>query len=83
MIRILQINLAGKGATQGLALQKAQEGIYDRPDYYQRILQIGHNTNEANGWYCDKDSKAAIINCGNAQIDEIGNPESGFTWITI
>lgn len=82
MIKVLQINLAGKSVAQDMALQRAREEKIDliiASEYYK----YGHYTNEANGWYCDKDSRAAIVNCHDAQIEEIGKPESGFTWITI
>lgn len=84
MIRFLQINLTGKSAAQNLALQRAREQEIDviiASEYYK--YGHGHNTNEANGWYCDKSSRAAIVNCNDARIEEIGKSEHGFTWITI
>lgn len=82
MIRFLQINLAGNSAAQDLALQRARERKIDviiASEYYK----YGQNTNEANGWYCDKSFRAAIVNCNDARIEEIGKPENGFTWISI
>jgi len=81
MIRFLQINLIGKSAAQDLTLQRAREQTTDvliESEYYK----YGNSTNEANGWYCDKSSRAAIVNCSDVQIDEIGKAENGFTWIT-
>ncbi|KAL4112825.1 hypothetical protein QTP88_016549 [Uroleucon formosanum] len=47
-----------------------------------KYYRYGQNTNEANGWYCDKSSRAAIVNCGDVGIEEIGKAEHGFMWIT-
>jgi len=82
MIKFLQINLSGKSAAQDLALQRAREqeiNVIIASEYYSH----GPNTNEANGWSCDKTSRAAIVDCDFAQIKEIGTAENGFTWITI
>lgn len=82
MIRILQVNLAGKSVTQDLALQRAREKNIDliiTSEYYR----YGQNTNEANGWYCDESSRAALVICNDAEIYEIGKPENVFRWITI
>lgn len=48
-------------------------------EYYKN----GQNTNEAHGWYCDKTTRAAIVNCNDIPIDEIGDAENGFSWITV
>lgn len=80
MTRFLQINLAGKSVAQDLTLQRAREKKIDciiASEYYKH----GRNTNEANGWYCDESSRAAIVNCDDAEILEIGKAENGFRWI--
>lgn len=80
MIKVLQINLAGKSAAQDLAIQKTREQGIDviiASEYYK----YGANINEANRWYCDKSSRTAIVNCGQIQITEIGDLENGFVWI--
>jgi exonuclease III len=82
MIRVLQINLAGKSAAQDLALQKAREdkiNLLIVSEYYK----YGQNTNEAHGWYCDKTIRAAIVNRNDIPIDEIGDAQNGFSWITV
>lgn len=41
-------------------------------------IDIGQNTNESNGWYCVKSSRATIVNCNDAEIVVIGKAENGF-----
>jgi len=82
MMKILQINLAGSSVAQDLALQRAREMSFDliiASEYYK----FGQSTNEANGWYCNKDCTAAIVNCSDTQIEEIGRADNGFTWISV
>lgn len=77
MIRFLQINLAGKSVAQDPALQRTCKNKIDwiiASEYYK----YGQNTNEANGWCCDKSSRAAIVNCNDAETVEIGKAENGF-----
>jgi len=74
MINFLQINLNCCKAAQALVTKTADDLNIDI------ILVSEQNQACDRSWMQDKSKKSAIINHSRVQIDELGKPDTGFTW---
>lgn len=76
-IKFIQINLNCFKAAQALLHQTAAEKSVDL------ALVSEMNRTEGPNWYADKNGKAAIVNLRNVRLDNEGQSEPGFRWVTL
>lgn len=77
MTKFLQINLNCCKAAQDLMHQSASENDVDF------IFVSEYNSLGGNHWYPDSNGKSAIVCNFNSTVDDTGQSEPGFRWITI
>lgn len=79
MIRFLQINLGCKGSAQDVM----QKTALDLKADILIVSELNRSKSEEEGWYCDRDNKAAIVVLSDLAIDRIGQSEKCYRWIEI
>lgn len=76
-IKFIQINLNNCKAAQALLQQTVAEKSVD----FALVSEM--NRTEGPNWYADTNGKAAIVNLRNARLDNEGQSEPGFRWVTL
>lgn len=80
MISFLQINVGGRRAAQGLALQTEAELGADII-VFSEIYKFG-KAHEA--WQCDRSMRSAIAVTSNLPVDQTDSgANDGFVWVTV